>query len=266
METVATELAYAKLTRTLEVLGLRADGYHLLRSEMVTVSLADRVVIGAGSSLDVRDAIPWTAPAGRRPTLEIPRGGDNLVVRALDLIGARASIRLDKRIAAGAGLGGGSADAAAVLRHFGVCDPSRAARLGADVPFCLIGGRANVTGIGETIEPLSFEPLSFVLVTPGISVPTAAVYRAFDEVGRGAFERNQLSAAAFSIEPRLAHWREWLTRWTGCEPTLAGSGSSFFYECSPTTAATWADQIRLEVENADLTAAVVTAHAVPGRT
>ena len=92
-------------------------------------------------------------------------------------------MRVDKRIPAGAGLGGGSADAAAVLRWAGVGDDGVAAELGADVPFCLRGGRARVTGIGEIIEPLPYERRSYTLLIPPFGCSTVAVYRAWDELG-----------------------------------------------------------------------------------
>ena len=85
------------------------------------------------------------------------RGDENLVRRALAAAGRQAFVRLHKRIPAGAGLGGGSADAAAVLRWAGVTELRVAARLGADVPFCLVGGRARVRGVGEQVDPLPFD-------------------------------------------------------------------------------------------------------------
>ena len=146
-------------------------------------------------------------------------------------------MRLEKRIPPGAGLGGGSADAAAVLRWAGISGASPdelalAARLGADVPFCLLGGRARVRGIGEVLEPLAFEARAFTLLIPPFGVSTAAVYRAWDEIGAGAGAagRNHLEAAALSVEPRLRRWRERLGRDTGREPVLAGSGSTWFVE------------------------------------
>ncbi len=96
----------------------------------------------------------------------VPAGDDNLVRRALAAAGRQAFVRLYKRIPAGAGLGGGSADAAAVLRWAGVTDLTVAARLGADVPFCLIGGRARVRGVGEQVEPLPVRRRRRRAVTP----------------------------------------------------------------------------------------------------
>ena len=234
METIATELAYAKLTRTLHITGVRDDGYHLLRSEMVTVDLADTLEFSSGSGLVIRDDISWIPPLeGATVGPDIPEDGTNLVARALSLAGIDLHVTLTKRIPAGAGLGGGSADAAAVLRHVDFGDLHRAAGLGADVPFCVAGGRALVTGIGERVEPLAYEECSFVIVTPEFGVDTAAVYRAYDEIGGGGIysASNDLTEAALYVEPRLLWWRELVADVAGTEPVLAGSGSSMFIEC-----------------------------------
>ncbi|MBK9180529.1 MAG: 4-(cytidine 5'-diphospho)-2-C-methyl-D-erythritol kinase [Acidimicrobiales bacterium] len=215
--------APAKLTVSLRVTGVRADGYHLLDAEMVTLDLADTLSIGEGDGLEVVDA---GAGVGH-----VPRGDDNLVRRALAAAGRRAHVRLEKRIPAGAGLGGGSADAAAVLRWAGVTDPAVAARLGADVPFCVVGGRARVRGVGEVVEPLPPRARTFTLVTPPFGVSTAAVYRAWDELGGPAADGpNDLEPAALAVEPRLVEWRDRITAVTGARPVLAGSGSTWFVD------------------------------------
>ena len=211
--------APAKLTLSLRVTGVRADGYHLVDAEMVTLDLADRLDLGPGDGLEVIGA----------SGLPVPADDDNLVRRALRLVGRRAQVRLHKAIPAGAGLGGGSADAAAVLRWAGVDDPALAARLGADVPFCLHGGRARVTGIGEVLDPLPFEPRTFTLLTPPLTCATPAVYRAWDDLGGPtAAGPNDLEPAALAVEPRLAEWRDRLGDATGATPVLAGSGSTWF--------------------------------------
>jgi 4-diphosphocytidyl-2-C-methyl-D-erythritol kinase len=228
---VTTVTAPAKLTLSLRVTGRRADGYHLLDAEMVTVDLADSLVFGPGDDLCVVDEV-----AGGTGTGDVVTGAANLVARALALVRRHASVRLVKRIPTGAGLGGGSADAAAVLRWAGVVDPARAVRLGADVPFCVRGGRARVTGIGETIEPLAFEDRRFVLLLPPMSVSTAAVYGAYDEGrafdGSGSISNagNDLEQAAVSVAPSLAAWRDRLGDACGQRPRLAGSGSTWFVE------------------------------------
>ncbi len=157
----------------------------------------------------------------------------NLAHRALVLAGRTAHLRVTKHIPPGAGLGGGSSDAAAVLRWAGVDDLELAARLGADVPFCLVGGRARVRGVGELVAPVPFEARTVTLLTPSFGCDTPAVYRRWDELGGPHDDRpdgNDLTAAALSVEPRLATWRERLADATGAEPRLAGSGSTWFVE------------------------------------
>jgi 4-diphosphocytidyl-2-C-methyl-D-erythritol kinase len=205
----------------LRITGVRADGYHLLDAEMVTLDLADVLEFDAGDHLEVLGA-----PA-------VPVDDSNLVRRALRAAGRQASVRLHKRIPAGGGLGGGSADAAAVLRWAGVHDLSVAASLGADVPFCLVGGWARVGGIGEVVEPLAFSSRTFTLLTPPLSVSTPAVYRAWDSLGGPCADGpNDLEPAALVVEPRLAAWRDRLGEATGRVPILAGSGSTWFVEGS----------------------------------
>lgn len=202
--------APAKLTRSLRVTGVRADGYHLIDAEMVTLDLADELVFAPGKN-------------------DLPP--DNLVSKALAAVGRETHVQLTKRIPAGAGLGGGSADAAAVLRWAGCTDLDVAVGIGADVPFCLVGGRARVRGVGEVIEPLAFEDLVFTLLTPPLVVPTPAVYRAWDELGGPRSEGpNDLEPAALAVEPRLAEWRDRLAAATGQVPVLAGSGGTWFVQ------------------------------------
>ncbi len=250
--------APAKLTLSLRVTGVRDDGYHLLEAEMVTVDLVDTLEIGPGDGLSVVGPANGRCTVGTADALEVvgqadalevvgtadgisaawvtgapvPADGTNLVNRALRALGRQARVRLTKRIPAGAGLGGGSADAAAVLRWGGCQDLMIAAGLGGDVPFCLVGGRALVSGIGEQVEPIPLAELgdqAFTLLTPRLSVSTAEVYRAWDRLGgpRGEHD-NDLEPAALEVEPRLAVWRDRLGELTGEEPRLAGSGSTWW--------------------------------------
>jgi 4-diphosphocytidyl-2-C-methyl-D-erythritol kinase len=231
----APVLALAKLTLSLRIVGVRADGFHLLDSEMVTIDLADTLVFSAGDGLSIEGA------SG------LPAGPDNLVCRALAAVGRTSRVTLVKRIPAGAGLGGGSADAAAVLRWAGCRDLAVAAAIGSDVPFCLVGGRARVSGVGQVVESLPFEAVagsSYTLLTPPFGVATAAVYRQWDALGsRGRPSRrpsgassgrssgqNDLEPAALAVEPRLAAWRDRLGDATGQTPVLAGSGSTWWVE------------------------------------
>ncbi|HUQ63397.1 MAG TPA: 4-(cytidine 5'-diphospho)-2-C-methyl-D-erythritol kinase [Acidimicrobiales bacterium] len=213
--------AYAKLTLSLRVVGLRSDGYHLIDAEMVSIHLADFLTFSAGDGLEV------VGPAAH----DVPAADGNLVRRALAAVGRKAHVELEKHIPAGSGLGGGSADAAAVLRWAGCDDLGVATSLGADVPFCLVGGRARVRGVGETVEPLEFEERQFTLLTPPFSVSTAAVYGAWDALGAPVSEgSNDLEPAALVVEPSLAEWRERLAQETGAPVHLAGSGATWFVE------------------------------------
>jgi 4-diphosphocytidyl-2-C-methyl-D-erythritol kinase len=225
---VARVLAPAKLTLSLRVLGVRPDGFHELDSEMVSLDLADELVIDPdGEGLE----IVFDDVAG-----VVSDGPANLVRRALDAVGRRAGVRLVKRIPIGGGLGGGSSDAAAVLRWAGCDDLQLAAGLGADVPFCVRGGRARVGGIGERVVPLEDQPRSFVLLVPPLAVDTAAVYRAWDELpdarqrASGDEGENDLTAAALEVVSDLARWRDRLGELTGRSPRLAGSGATWFVE------------------------------------
>jgi 4-diphosphocytidyl-2-C-methyl-D-erythritol kinase len=230
--------APAKLTLTLRVTGVRSDGYHLLESEMVTLDLSDTLEIddaepGHGE-LDI--ALDWPEGAEGWSDRGLGPDADNLVTRAAAATGRAARIRLVKRIPPGAGLGGGSADAAAVLRWAGCHDRDVAEALGADVPFCLIGGRARVSGIGEELVPLPFEDRSFVLLMPPFGVDTAAVYRAYDRLAsegklpEAGTVTNELELPASVVEPRLAGWRRMLEEVTGLPARLAGSGSTWFVD------------------------------------
>jgi 4-diphosphocytidyl-2-C-methyl-D-erythritol kinase len=213
--------APAKLTLSLRVTGVRPDGYHLLDAEMVSLDLADVLTFASGNGLTV------TGPAAAG----VPTDQGNLVLRALRAVGRTAAVHLDKRIPAGGGLGGGSADAAAVLRWAGCDDLALAVGLGADVPFCLRGGRARVTGVGEVLEPLAPLDATFTLCTPPFGASTAAVFRAWDDLGGPTADGpNDLEPAALVVEPRLAEWRDRLGAVTGRTPVLAGSGATWFVE------------------------------------
>jgi 4-diphosphocytidyl-2-C-methyl-D-erythritol kinase len=215
-------VAPAKLTLSLRITGVRADGYHTIDAEMVSLELADVLDFAAGDGLEVTG--PYAAG--------VPTGETNLVRRALAAVGRTALVRLDKHVPAGAGLGGGSADAAAALRWAGCTDMAVAAAIGADVPFCLIGGRARVTGVGEVVEPLPFEARTFTLVVPPFAMVTSGVYRAWDHLGgpTGVAGGNDLEPAALAVAPELARWRDELGEASGLTPRLAGSGSTWFVE------------------------------------
>jgi 4-diphosphocytidyl-2-C-methyl-D-erythritol kinase len=215
-----TVVAPAKLTLELRITGVRHDGYHLIDAEMVSLAWADTLTIDPdGHGLTADGAFATGMPVD----------DSNLVAKALQLTGRSAAVHLHKVIPHGGGLGGGSSDAAAILRWAGFTDVAAAARLGADVSFCLVGGRARVRGIGEIVEPLDFVAMDITLVVPPLTVSTPAAYRAWDELGgpRGDGP-NDLERAALVVEPRLAHWRDRIREATGVAPTLAGSGATWF--------------------------------------
>jgi 4-diphosphocytidyl-2-C-methyl-D-erythritol kinase len=185
--------APAKINLYLEVGSLRPDGYHSVRTIMQTVELYDLVDVelagrGGGMELKVKG--------------DAPLGEENLCLRAAQAFAETAGMSLDlrislvKRIPRAAGLGGGSSDAAAVLRALDfllgeALGPERllslAASVGSDVPFFLVGGTALAEGRGERITPLvQAPPLAVILVNPGGELSTADVYRRFDlTVGDG---------------------------------------------------------------------------------
>ena len=230
--------AHAKINLTLEVLGLRPDGYHDLRSVVLPVSLHD--------DLDISPSV----------TLEVEMAGDvppekNLVWKAAQTLrratGCTQGARLvvTKRIPLGAGLGGGSADAAAALHGLNafwnlglsrarLCE--LAAEVGSDVPALTLGGPVLMEGRGERVTPLAESacadfPLPdlarLVLRTPPVFVSTPEVFRAFreDDRGRGA---NDLQPAACRLHPEIGAALAAL-RAEGCTGVMmSGSGSSVF--------------------------------------
>ena len=209
-------IASAKLTLSLRITGVRDDGYHLIDAEMVALDLADTLEIEEGHGIAISG------------TDEIDPS-ENLITRALALVGRTARITVDKRIPPGAGLGGGSADAAAILRWAGYTDVQGAAQLGADVSFCLVGGRARVQGIGELVQPLDYVPRTLTLLIPPFGCSTPAVYQRWDEMGGPEGSNgNDLEPAALEVEPRLDQYRRALEQATGQTARLAGSGSTWF--------------------------------------
>ncbi len=216
--------AHAKLTITLRITGVRADGYHLIDAEMVSLDLHDVITV---------DPIASGLSASGPFAVGMPLDDTNLVARALQLTGVSAGVHIDKRIPHGGGLGGGSTDAATVLRWAGLGttpdDLDRAARLGADIPFCLVGGRARVTGIGEIIDPLPQVARVVTLVIPPLGVSTPAAYRAWDDLGGPTADGpNDLEPAALTAEPELCRWRDLIGERIGKAPVLAGSGATWF--------------------------------------
>jgi len=193
-------LAPAKLNLTLEVLSRRGDGYHTLRSLMVPIGLYDRVDLepSAAPSFEVDDAALGA--------------DDNLVVRALAAAGVATpfDVRLVKVIPTGGGLGGGSSDAAAILRAAieGLLGKvttgdwlEAARRLGSDVPFFLAGTAALVEGTGERVTGIGALPNWWsVVVRPPVAVPTAEAYRLLDAARMGSAPPSRPRASSLSLQ------------------------------------------------------------------
>jgi len=221
-------LARAKLTTSLRIIGVRADGYHLIDAEMVTLALADELTFSAvdGDGDRTHAALTVSGPYAAG----VPTDDRNLIHKALRALGRQAAVHVDKQIPAGGGLGGGSADAAATLAWLGCNDLAVAATLGADVPFCLSRcSRARVRGIGEQVDPLPHIDTAITLIVPPLAMDTAAVYRAWDELGGPRADRpNDLEPAAIAVDPRMATWKQRISDAAGLPVHLAGSGATWF--------------------------------------
>jgi len=247
--------APAKVNLYLHVTGRRADGYHLLDSLVVFTALSDELELNLaeGMSLSVRGAFAEnTGPLD-----------DNLVLRAARALAGAAKVDrgmaagLTKNIPAAAGLGGGSADAAAVLRGLmrlwdippdAVDLPAIALELGADIPVCLAGRPSFVGGVGEKIESAPALPAAgLLLVNPGIALATPSVFTGrrggfsppgrFDESPASATalaallrERdNDLAGAAISLAPVISNVLDTLESVPGCHlARMTGSGATCF--------------------------------------
>jgi 4-diphosphocytidyl-2-C-methyl-D-erythritol kinase len=187
--TTLFETAYAKINLTLDVLDKREDGYHDLKSVMQTISLRDDIEIDVGTGK------PWALHCDKEG---IPCDERNLAWKAaklycevMNMDPEGLEIRITKRIPSQAGLGGGSADAAAVLRalnrHFGeplsiLALAELGAQVGSDVPFCVVGGTVMCEGRGERLRILPKMPdCIFVVVKPDFSSSTPELYRKLDE-------------------------------------------------------------------------------------
>lgn len=166
--------APAKINLTLHVTGRRADGYHLLDSLVVFADCGDKMQItpGADLSLEVSGLFARGVPSDQR----------NLLWQAAVGAGWRGHIALDKQLPHGAGIGGGSSDAAALLTFIagqgGGIPDDLPLSLGADVPVCMLARAARMQGIGEQVSPVELPELHALLVNPGVHVPTGPVFAA----------------------------------------------------------------------------------------
>ena len=174
--------AYAKINWTLDITGTRTDGYHLMDTVMQQVSLCDTLSVESSEEISLTIDSPWPLLADE----------GNLIVKALRVMQCGAKVHLQKRIPLQAGLGGGSADAAAVMLTVNkiydlgltieqLCQLG--VTLGADVPFCLVGGACRAQGIGEVLSPLPAKKYPLLLIKPQIGFNTRAIFAAYDAVG-----------------------------------------------------------------------------------
>lgn len=237
--------APAKLNLMLRVVGRRADGYHLLQTVLRFIDFGDEVRLTVredGSIRRVRE-LPGVAEA------------DDLTVRAARLLKQAtgtaygADIEVAKRVPLGAGLGGGSSDAATVLlalNHLWGTQKTRAelqslgVELGADVPVFVFGENAFAEGIGERLTPLSLPPAWYVVLTPPVTVPTARIFahpdlkrdskpikiQGFSVAGSGTRAVNDLQSLVCRLYPEVARYLEWLRQHGPA--LMTGSGAAVF--------------------------------------
>jgi 4-diphosphocytidyl-2-C-methyl-D-erythritol kinase len=257
MPSLGAEAAPAKLNLALHVVGRRADGYHELQSLVAFADIADDLEASAAPEDRLRISGPF-APS-------LSNGETNLVLRAVAAFRARwpghvatgLSLDLHKNLPVAAGLGGGSADAAAALRLMArlSTEPipvtelqALALTLGADVPMCLLSRPAEVRGVGEIVRPLrSFPACHAVLVNPLVPVVTADVFRRLREHANPAAPavpqpltrpelalwlaetRNDLEPAAIAILPVIAELIDTVRQTQGCWlARMSGSGGTVF--------------------------------------
>jgi 4-diphosphocytidyl-2-C-methyl-D-erythritol kinase len=274
-----TILAPAKLNLTLDVAARGSDGYHELSTLMVPVRWFDTLTFEPQHGEGGYPGPIEFSLRGTNRDAAVPTDGSNLVVKSLELLRQRsgcelgARVELVKRIPSGAGLGGGSSDAAAALRianrGWGINWPlerlsALAAELGSDVPFFLAGGAAVCRGRGERVERvLAGTPLNVVIVKPAESLSTAEVYRRFDEqrpsgvalrsastlaetvddLRRGAVNKfaawmsNSLQAAAASLSNWIERAERVFAELGFAAHQLTGSGSAYFGVCRHATEA-----------------------------
>jgi 4-diphosphocytidyl-2-C-methyl-D-erythritol kinase len=258
MDEVHAEAAPAKVNLALHVTGRRTDGYHELESLVVFAGVADELVARPAKQDSLRVSGPFAAAAGI--------GGTNLVARAVaafrsrwpDHVETGLAIELVKNLPVAAGLGGGSADAAAALRLMAALGDAEIAftdlsavalSLGADVPACLLSRPTEVRGVGEILHPLrAFPRTHVVLVNPLVPVVTADVFRRLQsrqnaalpalpqplnraaELGLWLTEtRNDLEPPAISLLPAIGALAAELSAFDGCMlARMSGSGGTVF--------------------------------------
>ena len=219
------EIAYAKINLALHVRAREADGYHRIETIFAFCEDGDVVEARESESLSLAVTGPFAAHLGNE--------SGNLVLEAARALGVKAALTLDKRLPVAAGLGGGSADAAALLRLFGG-SMEVAAALGADVPACLLSRTTRGEGRGDAIEPVEIAGLAgtpVLLVNPGVPLSTAAVFRAWDGIDGGPLGdwqagRNDLEAPARNLVPAIGELLHSLS--SARIARMSGSGATCF--------------------------------------
>jgi 4-diphosphocytidyl-2-C-methyl-D-erythritol kinase len=231
-------MAFAKLNLSLAVRFRRPDGFHEIESLVQTIDLADslEIDVAPGDAIDVRNSLRDI----QGPDLAMQAASALLEAKS---VRRRVSIRIVKGIPAGAGLGGGSSDGAAVLAELDRLTPPQlapaklheiAAAIGSDVPLFLLGGRMHVGGRGERLRRLpDASPEHYVVIVPPVHCPTADVYAAWTAPSRQAIAdlalgRNDLLAPALSVRPTLRRYRDAVMAYAASYAGMSGSGSSFY--------------------------------------
>ncbi|WP_243453793.1 4-(cytidine 5'-diphospho)-2-C-methyl-D-erythritol kinase [Sandaracinobacteroides saxicola] len=238
------ETAWAKLNLALHVRRRETDGYHALETLFAFTEFGDTLAVAESEALTLCVSGEFAGAAGD--------GEENLVLRAARALesGRGAALRLEKRIPVAAGLGGGSADAAAALRllnrHWGLGRSvaeleAIGATLGADVAACVRGVTVRGEGRGEVLTPVSaVTGVPVLLVNPRVAVATGPVFRAWDGVDRGALPagetlavakaaRNDLEGPAVGMAPAIAEVLAWLRGLAGVQlARMSGSGATCF--------------------------------------
>lgn len=250
-------IAPAKINLSLDVLGRRDDGYHTVEMVMQTIGLSDNINLQPRT--DGQILVHCTHP-------NLPTPQENIVYKAASLLKKitennrlGATITIVKNIPLAAGLGGGSADAAAVLKGLNALwdlglSPMELAQaglqLGADIPFCLMGGTALAQGIGEVLRPLpSPPPFWVVLLKPNVEVSTADIYKRYNDASvlrrpnnhhlvsaltagsqQAIYQAmgNVLESVTFSLLPVLADLKQEAMEYGAFASQMTGSGPTIF--------------------------------------
>ncbi len=234
--------APAKVNLTLHVTGQRPDGYHLLDSLVAFANFGDHLSVETANVLSLKVLGPFAKG--------VPEDNSNLCWRAAELFGEPVAITLDKRLPHPAGIGGGSSDAAAVLRAmetlFQRPYEGDALALGADTPVCRIATAARMQGIGDVVNKVNLIPMAAVLVNPGVDVPTPSVFKALQSKSNAPMtempapefpaqlwswlenQRNDLEEPARKVAPVISDVLHTLSGRGARVVRMSGSGATCF--------------------------------------